>query len=272
MKQKPSEEEFVPESTTVWDFPVRGTWATHKPDYRGNFAPQIPRNLILAYSKPGECVLDPMVGSGTTLIEARLLGRRALGFDVNRKAVSITNSRLAFEVEKDFEQKAAVGDVRKLPCQDHSIDLVITHPPYANIISYSEGPNPKDLSTISKIPKFIGELRKGIRELFRVLKPGRYCCILIGDMRKGRHFIPLSHMVLNVCLEEGFVLKEEIIKTQHNTRHAPRWKSSAEEFGFFLIMHEHLFVFRKPTKGEATSKILYSTYKGFQAALNEKTE
>jgi hypothetical protein len=52
---------------------VRGAWATHKPDYRGNFAPQVPRNVILSYSNEGDLVLDPMVGGGTTLIEARLL-------------------------------------------------------------------------------------------------------------------------------------------------------------------------------------------------------
>ena len=60
---------FVSEKTTVWDFPIRGDWATHKGDYRGNFAPQIPRNVLLTYSSEGELVLDPMVGSGTTLIE-----------------------------------------------------------------------------------------------------------------------------------------------------------------------------------------------------------
>ena len=63
-------EKFVPETTTVWDFPIRGAWATHKPDYRGNFAPQIPRNVMLNYSEEGDLILDPMVGSGTTLIEA----------------------------------------------------------------------------------------------------------------------------------------------------------------------------------------------------------
>ena len=66
------------ETTTVWSFPERGSWATHKPTYRGNWAPQIPRNLILKYTKEGDLVLDPMVGAGTTLIEARLLNRAAI--------------------------------------------------------------------------------------------------------------------------------------------------------------------------------------------------
>ena len=57
---------FRKEKTTVWDFPERGAWSTHKPDYRGNFAPQIPRNVILNYSEEGDLILDPMVGSGTS--------------------------------------------------------------------------------------------------------------------------------------------------------------------------------------------------------------
>lgn len=42
------------ETTTVWSFPERGKWATHQSDYRGNFAPQVARNIILAYSQEGD--------------------------------------------------------------------------------------------------------------------------------------------------------------------------------------------------------------------------
>src|SRR6266496_6645012 len=128
-------EKFRAERTTVWDFPVRGDWATHKGDYRGNFAPQIARNVILNYSAEGESVLDPMVGSGTTLIEARLLNRNALGLDINASAVAITQERLNFEVENPSRQKVMTGDVRNLGLlADDTIDLILTHPPYANIV------------------------------------------------------------------------------------------------------------------------------------------
>jgi DNA modification methylase len=78
---------FKKEITTVWSFPDRGKWKTHSGNYRGNFAPQIPRNLILRYSQEGDTVLDPMVGSGTTLIETKILNRRGIGFDINPEAV-----------------------------------------------------------------------------------------------------------------------------------------------------------------------------------------
>lgn len=57
---------FSPEQTTIWSFPDRGKWATHSGDYRGNWSPYVPRNLILRYSKPGDWILDQFLGSGTT--------------------------------------------------------------------------------------------------------------------------------------------------------------------------------------------------------------
>ena len=60
--------DFALETTTVWSFPTRGRWATHRGDYRGNWPPQLVRNLLIRYSRPGEWVLDQMCGGGTTLI------------------------------------------------------------------------------------------------------------------------------------------------------------------------------------------------------------
>ncbi len=87
---------FTPETTTVWSFPDRGDWATHVGNYRGNWSPYIPRNLILRYTQPGELVLDQMMGSGTTLVECKLLGRRAVGVDINPDAVMVARNRLDF--------------------------------------------------------------------------------------------------------------------------------------------------------------------------------
>src|SRR5215216_4464620 len=132
-------DDFEQEKNTAWNFPVRGDWATHKPDYRGNFAPQVPRNVILNYSEEGDLVLDPMVGGGTTLIEARLLNRNAIGYDVNQNAVNITSERIQFEAKDNSKQIVKLGNAQNLPDKGNSIDLVVTHPPYANIVKYSDG-------------------------------------------------------------------------------------------------------------------------------------
>jgi DNA modification methylase len=249
-----------PEFTTVWSFPQRGAWATHNPGYRGNFAPQVPRNLIEMYSKKGDCVLDPMVGAGTTLIEAKLLGRHALGVDINPDAINLSKEALKFSHQPQSKQKLQTADARDLSfLKGNSFDLIVTHPPYMNIIKYSQGLIEGDLSNIGSLPKFCDEMEKVAAELFRILKPDKFCAILVGDTRKGRHFVPLAFNVMQRFLKVGFVLKEDIIKVQHNCSTTSRWKSKALKDKFYLIMHEHLFVFRKPTPNEDLSRIRYST-------------
>lgn len=82
-------EESEIQTTTVWSFPNRGKWLTHNAKYRGNWAPQIPSNLIQRYSKEGEIVLDPMVGSGTTMIEVKSLGRKGIAYDIHPEVVEL---------------------------------------------------------------------------------------------------------------------------------------------------------------------------------------
>jgi len=250
---------FQLENTTVWSVPERGTWYTHNPSFRGNFAPQIARNIILRYSQEGDTVLDPMVGGGTTLIETKVLHRRGIGRDINPESIRITTDNLQFEYPNSFPQTVDLGDVRSLNgINDDSIDLILTHPPYLNIIKYSEGKISDDLSNISSVDKFCQELEQGIKEFYRVLKENAYCAILIGDTRKAQHYIPLSYFVLELFLKNGFALKEDIIKVQHNCQSTPYWKRKVGDYNFLMIMHEHMFVFRKPTKGEDLRRIRYS--------------
>jgi DNA modification methylase len=250
--------DFKLEITTVWDFPDRGKWATHNAKFRGNFAPQVARNLILRYSREGDLIFDPMVGGGTTVIEAKLLGRRSIGMDINPQFIENIRDKLNFEGR--FGPELVVGDVRNISfLKDESIDLVITHPPYLNIIKYSNGKIDGDLSNISGIKKFLTEFEKGVKELYRVLKPNSFCAILIGDTRKRRHYVPLSFYVMELFLRNNFILKEDIIKTQHNCKLTPYWQSQSTKYNFMLIMHEHLFVFRKTADNEDISIYKYST-------------
>ncbi|MBN2269698.1 MAG: methyltransferase domain-containing protein [Sedimentisphaerales bacterium] len=250
---------FSPEYTTIWSFPERGDWATHEPGYRGNFAPQIPRNVIEMYSERGEVILDPMVGAGTTLIEAKLLGRDAIGLDINPEAVELAKKALEFRHRPVSRQEVKVGDARDLSfLADDSIDLVLTHPPYMNIIRYSEGKIAGDLSNIGSLPRFCDEIEGVGREVYRVLRPNRHCAILMGDTRRGRHYVPLAFNVMLRFQNVGFILKEDIIKVQHNCSATERWRWKAKRDKFYLIMHEHLFVFRKPGRGEDLTRVRWS--------------
>jgi hypothetical protein len=79
-------EDFQLECTSVWAFPRRGKWATHTSDWRGNWSPEVARNLILRYSSEGDVLLDPMIGGGTTAIEAKILNRNIYCSDINDTA------------------------------------------------------------------------------------------------------------------------------------------------------------------------------------------
>jgi len=257
---KSEQKNYELEQTTVWSFPNRGNWATHSPGYRGNFAPQVARNIILRYSREGDIVLDPMVGGGTTLIEAKLLNRRGIGYDINPEAVKITRQNLNFSSRYNNEQLVKLGDAGKLDeIEDNSIDLILTHPPYLNIIKYSAGKLAQDLSNISDVKTYCDRFELVIKEFHRVLKTDSYCAILIGDTRKSQHHVPLSYYILDRFLKNNFVLKENIIKVQNNCSSNAYWRDRAKNYNFLLIMHEHLFVFRKPKCGENITRIKYST-------------
>jgi DNA modification methylase len=253
--------DFVPEEWTIWSFPSRGDWATHNGDYRGNWSPYIPRNLIHKFTVPGDLVCDPMAGSGTTLVECKLMARRGIGVDINLDAVIVAMNRLDFELSDpkrqavEEEVKLFHGDARNLDVvENESVDLVAVHPPYSDIVSYSEVPG--DLSQLS-LEDFVMEIGLVARECFRVLKPNKHCGILIGDTRKHRHYVPIHIGILGKFLDAGFVLKEDVIKLQHNASSVrERW--TERSYDFYKIAHEHLYVFRKPTKDENVLELMCS--------------
>ena len=251
-------EGFSLERTTVWSFENRGKWATHRGDYRANWAPEIPRNLILRYTSPGDAVLDQMVGSGTTLIECKLLGRNGIGVDINYEVLMIAWNRLDFTYNKSNScwHRLYLGDARVLDLiADESIDLVATHPPYVNIVRFAKKRKIEgDLSQVPSLDEFISGMKEVAKESYRVLKPGKHCAILIGDTHKHKHYVPISFRTLEAFLDAGFILREQVIKRQwHTETMRGRWKASYEH-DFLLTFHEHLFIFRKPNKDEDLKK------------------
>jgi DNA modification methylase len=265
--------DFKEEATTVWSFKSRGNWATHSGEYRGNWSPYIPRNVILKYSKLGDLVLDYFCGAGTTAVEAKLLGRRCIAFDINDMAIELAKKNVDFEIppqeslfQKIYEPELSVGDARDLSfLRNNSVDLICAHPPYANIIHYTEHKE-GDLSYFDT-EHFLNEMEKVAKESYRVLKPGRQCAILIGDMRRHKHVVPLGFKLINIYLDAGFKLKDLVIKRQHNCKTTGFWYANSIKFNFLLLAHEYLPIFEKPIKEVAVVKEQVAGYGLIQPLL-----
>ena len=243
MKVPLQPENFELETNTVWAFPDRGKWATHDAKYRGNWSPYIPRNIILRYSGESDTVLDPFVGGGTTAVEAKLTNRNFFGFDINPEAVELSRQKCDFRFDTTATSVIDVADVRNLPLNDNSVDLICAHPPYADIIHYSEDIE-GDLSLLP-IKDFLFEMGKVADEFYRVLKKDKFCAILMGDIRKKGMVQPLAFETMRIFEMAGFKTKEIIIKEQHNCKATGYWKTNSIKFNFLLLAHEYLFILKK---------------------------
>jgi DNA modification methylase len=235
---------FELQTTSIWDFPNRGSWATHDSSYRGNWSPYIPRNVILRYSCEGDLLLDQFTGGGTTLIEAKILNRDAIGVDINPNSLKIAAEKCRFSFKHAGKVYFRVGDARKLSfIPDQSIDLICTHPPYANIIQYS----PDIDGDISRMPVelFLAAMRNVADESYRVLRTGKFCVILMGDIRRNGLVLPLGFQVMEKFLQSGFQLKDIAIKKQHNCQETGKWTQRSKQYNFLLLAHEYLFIFKK---------------------------
>ena len=190
------------------------------------------------------------------MIETKLLNRNGIGFDINEMAIQLTRKNLDFEFPNrndGIKQTVGVGDARNLSrIGENSIDMILLHPPYADIIQYTK--DPADFSMIHDIGQFLTAMKPVADEMYRVLKDGRHCAVLIGDTRRFKHYVPIAFRLMDVFLGSGFILKENIIKHQWNCKSTPFWREKSIQNNFLLLMHEHLFVFRKTEKSEDTAK------------------
>ena len=99
--------------------------------------PELARRVISTYTKPGELVLDPMCGIGTTLVEAVHLGRDAVGVELEARWAALARANLAHAAAQGATgtARAITGDGRRLdqllpPRLRGKAALVLSSPPY----------------------------------------------------------------------------------------------------------------------------------------------
>ncbi len=240
---------------SLWMEKGRDRSSGHSAWYWGNFIPLIPRQMMLRYTKKGDWVLDPFMGSGTTLIESRRLGRNAIGVDLNPETVTratgiIDGTGNPFQVStRSYAGNSLAIDYRTLMKENDigNFQLVILHPPYQDIIRFSESPD--DLSTIEDTGTFIKKIGELSEKMGEVLQKGRYLVLVIGDKySKGVH-IPLGFYCMNEIMQRGFLLRSIVVKNFDTTRgkrsSEQLWRYRALSGGFYVFKHEYIFIFSR---------------------------
>jgi DNA modification methylase len=185
---------------TVWDFRYRDDYGGSK-DFHGNCSPQVVEQCIWRLTEEGDLVLDPMAGSGTSLDVCRKFNRKCVGYDI--KPPTDRN---------DIVQ----NDSRKIPLDKTSVDMVFIHPPYWNLATYTDAEEKlPDLSRAKTSEEFLKMLKPVFEECFRVLKKGKFMCILLGDLIREGKFVPLTRKAANLAEEIGFVDYGYALKLAH---------------------------------------------------------
>ncbi len=243
---------------SLWIMDKRDSSGAHNASYWGNFIPQIPNQLIRRFTKRGDWILDTFLGSGTTLIECKRLGRNGVGIDLSAEAIKMARENLSQETAVDgVRTNVLMGDSTLLDYPDmlsnlgiESVQLAIMHPPYWDIIRFSEMRD--DLSNSPDVEQFIAGVGTVAAGIFSVLEPGRHLALVIGDKYSKGEWIPLGFRCMESVLSKGFKLKSVIVKNYDATKgkrnQKELWRYRALKGGFYVFKHEYVFLFQKPLK------------------------
>lgn len=240
---------------SLWIINRRDNSGVHTAQYWGNFVPQIPQQMLKRYTKKGELVVDVFLGSGTTLVESQRLGRHGLGVELQPELAERTRQLISAEPNPYAVQAHVVtGDSATLDFKSllaaqgfNSAQLLIMHPPYFDIIKFSD--DPRDLSNAASIEAFLAGIGQVVQNIAPVLDKGRDFVLVIGDKYSKGEWIPLGFEAMNEVLKHGFSLKSIIVKNFEDTtgkrQQKELWRYRALAGGFYIFKHEYIFLFQK---------------------------
>jgi DNA modification methylase len=230
------------------------------------FPIELAKRVIEIFTKTGETVLDPFVGTGATLLAAKELNRNAIGVDIVEEYTRITKERLAkanalFGIEDGLNIEVICGDARYIDdiVKPASADLVFTSPPYWDILNRkrtADGKETRDyemgygnLALVNDYARFIKGLTQAFAKIIRVLKADKYCVVNVMDLRKQDRFYAY-HMDLAIALKGiGFVLEDIIV--WNRSREYSNLRPLGYPYRFRVNkVHEYLMIFRKPPEAE----------------------
>ncbi|MCI8631399.1 MAG: DNA methylase [Firmicutes bacterium] len=239
---------------SLWLIDKRDNSGAHNGDYHGNFVPQIPRQLFSRYTKKDDWILDPFMGSGTSLIEAQRMGRNSIGIELQKTVADEARSRILSESSPQVKTEIFIGDSRTININNiadslgiKNFQFVIMHPPYWDILKFSDDAN--DLSNAKSLNEFLALLGETIDNTTQLLEKNRYCAVVIGDKYANGQVIPLGFYCMNLFIERGFLLKAILVKNFGETKGKANtqgiWRYRALASDFYIFKHEYILIFKK---------------------------
>jgi len=232
-----SAKEWLKSQIGVWQFFYESRDVRDKNLHPATFPISLSRKIIELFSHQGELVLDPFVGSGTTLIAANDTGRNSIGFDLQKKYIDLCETRL--------QQGDLFNNSRQLAIQDdahnaakyidkETLSLIWTSPPYSNLLNrvrknksrrdrnneqlgrveqYSQ--DPRDLGTmpIDSYTKTMGDI---FETLLPLLRFKAHCVINVPDMWWENQRITIHVSLIEELRRRGYELRNIIIWDRTN--------------------------------------------------------
>ncbi len=259
------------ESDSLWLFDGRGRSNGHQLDYHGNCVPQILTQLLTRFTKKDDVLLDLFLGSGTSAIEALNLERKAIGVELKPELLEYVREKLenlehvdqmddnvqlinGNSADRKWTGKAIKRALTKLGRDE--AQFLFLHPPYADIIRFSEAE--QCLSNSESTEAFLDEFEKVARLGFEKLEPGRFAGLVIGDKYANSELIPLGFLCMERMNRAGFKTKSIIVKNitgneRGKGRQGNLWRYRALKGGFYIFKHEYVMVFQKPKSKRSAS-------------------
>ncbi|MDH7602672.1 MAG: DNA methyltransferase [Armatimonadota bacterium] len=243
---------------SLWILNSRKKTGGHCLDYHGNFVPQIAEQVMLRYTKKDDIVVDWFLGSGTSAIEAVNLNRRLIGIELKAELVDYVRRKLPSQVvgsrirllQGDSTSETARRDVEQALREMGSefAQLAILHPPYADIIKFSD--SSADLSNCTDTDVFLRKFACAARNAFDTLQKGRFAVLVIGDKYADGELDPLGFKCMQAMQDVGFRLKSIVVKNIQGNEIAKGksnnlWRYRALANGFYVFKHEYVMIFFK---------------------------
>ena len=244
---------------TLWTFDqreVEGPGGTGgNTSFHGNCIPPVVRNVTIRTAVPGEIAWDPFAGSGTALDVWNQLNIKGVASDINpiRSDIFSADARTAQLWDSNqglfvTSKQPTLDVIGKTKAKRTKADLLFLHPPYYNIISFSN--DPKDVSNIAKWGEFFYEMYKIFENLDSQVAPGGCIVLLCGDTYENGEVLTVSHNLMKLLSTlPGYKLKNHIVKNisgnRFNAGQTNLYYSRHARFLTGRFTHEDIWIFKK---------------------------